>query len=89
MSTTKSTIFRVTGLPIDLEDEIISSFSRIRTDSPSAADVLSLMSVLNRQGIPESLLLEENSNRLSLEDSLAVLLGYSFIATETLTSYIT
>jgi tetratricopeptide (TPR) repeat protein len=70
----------------DVPNAIITTwqitFSHIKTDHPSAADLLSLMSVLNRQGIPEFLLLEENSDRHSIEAALALLLGYSFIITE-------
>jgi tetratricopeptide (TPR) repeat protein len=57
------------------------SFNQIRRDNPSAADLLSLMSVLNRQGIPEALL-RGNSDRLAFEDALAVLSGFSLIIEE-------
>ena len=57
------------------------SFNQIRRDNPSAADLLSLMSVLNRQGIPEALL-RGDSDRLAFEDALAVLSGFSLIVEE-------
>ena len=57
------------------------SFNQILRDSPSAADLLSLMSILNRQGIPESVL-RGNGDRLAFEDDLAVLCGFSLIAEE-------
>ena len=57
------------------------SFNQILRDNPSAADLLSLMSVLNRQGIPESVL-RGNGDRLAFEDDLAVLCGFSLIVEE-------
>jgi tetratricopeptide (TPR) repeat protein len=57
------------------------SFNQIRRDNPFAADLLSLMSVLNRQGIPESLLVK-NNDRLLFEAALALLLGFSLVVAE-------
>ena len=57
------------------------SFNQIRRDNPFAADLLSLMSVLNRQGIPEALL-RGDSDQLAFEDALAVLSGFSLIREE-------
>jgi tetratricopeptide (TPR) repeat protein len=55
------------------------SFRQIQRESPDAADLLSLMSVLHRQGIPKSLLLNETSDRLSLTKALVLLQGFSLI----------
>jgi tetratricopeptide (TPR) repeat protein len=57
------------------------SFNQIRRDNPLAADLLSLMSVLNGQGIPESLLVK-NNDRLLFEAALALLLGFSLVVAE-------
>jgi len=58
------------------------SFNQIRRDNPSAADLLSLMSVLNRQGILEHLLHQDNDNGLLFETAVALLLGFSLIVVE-------
>ena len=58
------------------------SFNQVRRENPFAADVLSLMSVLNRQDIPQHLLLKENDNRILLETALTLLLGFSLIIAE-------
>jgi tetratricopeptide (TPR) repeat protein len=55
------------------------SFRQIQKESPDAADLLSLMSVLHRQGIPKSLLLNETSDRLSLTKALVLLQGFLLI----------
>jgi tetratricopeptide (TPR) repeat protein len=62
------------------------SFNQIRRDNPSAADLLSLMSVLNRQGIPEDLL-RGDSDRLAFEDALAALSRFSLIMGESSGGY--
>ena len=57
------------------------SFDQIKKSFPAAAELLSLMSVLDRQGIPEFLLCKDN-NRLALEDALAPLNDFALIASE-------
>ena len=57
------------------------SFDQIKKSSPPAAGLLSLMSVLDRQGIPEFLLCN-GDNRLDFEDALAPLNDFALIASE-------
>jgi tetratricopeptide (TPR) repeat protein len=58
------------------------SFNQIQEQNPEAADLMSLMSILNRQGIPESLLLQYNSDELALSNALGTLLAYYLIKPE-------
>ncbi|KAI9872046.1 MAG: hypothetical protein M1830_002125 [Pleopsidium flavum] len=57
------------------------SFDQIKKSFPPAAELLSLMSVLDRQGIPEFLLCKDD-NRLAFEDALAPLNDFALIASE-------
>ena len=57
------------------------SFDQIKKDNPLAANILSLMSVFNRQGISESLLCRDG-DQLAFEDALGVLCGFSLIVEE-------
>lgn len=54
------------------------SFEQIRKTKPSAAELLSLMAMFDRQGIPESILLN-GENRLMFEDAVAPLTSFSLI----------
>jgi tetratricopeptide (TPR) repeat protein len=69
----------------DVPNAVIStweiSFNQIRRENPFAADLLSLMSALNRQGIAESFL-RGDSDRLAFADALTVLCGFSLIIEE-------
>jgi len=56
--------------------------NQIQEQNPEAADLISLMSILDRQGIPESLLFQYNSDELSLSNALGTLLAYSLIKTD-------
>ena len=59
------------------------SFEYIRSDRPSAARLLSLMSFFDRQGIPEELITsryEENNNIMNFEEDIKVLRNYSLVA---------
>jgi tetratricopeptide (TPR) repeat protein len=56
------------------------SFNQIKNDSSRASELLSLMCVLDRQGIPEFLLNDHDS--LDFQDDLGVLTGFSFITIE-------
>ena len=62
------------------------SFEYIRGARPSATRLLSLMSLFDRQGIPESLLkgrYEETDNDSSdFEDDLSMLLNFSLVSTD-------
>jgi hypothetical protein len=60
------------------------SFEHIRQYKPSAARLLSLMSLFNRQGIPESLLnhrYQEGDVEDDFEDDIQTLINYSLIGT--------
>ena len=60
------------------------SFEHIRSARPSATRLLSLMSLFDRQGIPESLLQgryqEDNDGDSDFEDDLDMLLGFSLVS---------
>ena len=59
------------------------SFEFIRSDRPSAARLLSLMSFFDRQGIPEELITsryEENKSTVDFEEDIEVLRSFSLIA---------
>ncbi|KAF2473618.1 TPR-like protein [Lindgomyces ingoldianus] len=62
------------------------SFEHIRTAKPSAARLLSLMSLFDRQGIPESLVSgryqEDNNASPDFEDDLNTLTSFSLVATD-------
>ena len=57
------------------------SFEQIRKNDPQAAELLSLMSVLNRQGIPKSLLSLDHEG-MNLERALGTLKAFSLITPE-------
>src|SRR5436190_6795537 len=57
------------------------SFEQIRKTDPDAADLLALMSMFDRQGIPENLL-QGNMSQLQFEETVAPLLHYSLIKEE-------
>ena len=59
----------------------MTSFELIRSKNPGATDLLSVMSVFDRQGIPHWLLLKFSDNILSLQDRLMPLIDYSLIST--------
>ncbi|CAJ2502645.1 Uu.00g100390.m01.CDS01 [Anthostomella pinea] len=54
------------------------SFNKIRSSNPSAAELLSLMSSFDRQGIPRYLLCEEEDD-LDFEDDIGLLINYSLV----------
>lgn len=55
------------------------SFDHVKRERQSAADLLSLMSFFDRQGIPESVLRDQNTDDDSFETDLLTLRDYSFI----------
>jgi tetratricopeptide (TPR) repeat protein len=59
------------------------SFDQIRKHQRSATELLSLMSVLDSQGIPEFLLSRSYDTLLKFEDALSPLIDFSMIMTET------
>ncbi|KAF2679087.1 hypothetical protein K458DRAFT_375514 [Lentithecium fluviatile CBS 122367] len=57
------------------------SFTQIQRTEQPAADLLALMSMFDRQGIPASLL-RQNASQLDFEDALAPLLSFSLVRAE-------
>ena len=57
------------------------SFAQIQKTKPSAADLLALMSMFDRQGIPMSLL-RNGTSQLDFNDALTPLLSFSLVRTE-------
>ncbi|CAG7941474.1 unnamed protein product [Penicillium salamii] len=58
------------------------SFEQIRQERPAATDLLALMSMFDRQGIPEDLVRDLDQDILDFHDALAPLLSYSLIRLE-------
>jgi tetratricopeptide (TPR) repeat protein len=58
------------------------SFKHIQRTEPSAADLLALMSMYDKQGIPRWLLQQANASQLDFNDALACLLSFSLVRTE-------
>ncbi|KAJ5593550.1 hypothetical protein N7537_010454 [Penicillium hordei] len=58
------------------------SFEQIRQERPAATDLLALMSMFDRQGIPEDLVRGHDQDILDFHDALAPLLSYSLIRLE-------
>jgi tetratricopeptide (TPR) repeat protein len=54
------------------------SFNQIQQTKTEAADLLALMSMFDRQGIPERLLLN-NMDQLQFEDTMALLINFSLV----------
>lgn len=57
------------------------SFAQIQETDPSAADLLALMSMFDKKGIP-TWLLKNNTSQLDFDDALAPLLSFSLVRTE-------
>ena len=58
------------------------SFDQIRKQMPRAAEILSLMAVLGRQGIPKSLLLRDSKRGTEFTAALGTLQAFSLVAAE-------
>ena len=58
------------------------SFDQIKRTKPQAAELLSLMAMLDRQGIPEFLLCIQYPNAIDFENALGILREFSLITTE-------
>jgi tetratricopeptide (TPR) repeat protein len=58
------------------------SFEQIRKQKPRAAQLLSLMSVLDQHGVPKSLLYKEDERRTEFTTALGTLQAFSLIAAE-------
>ncbi|KAF2466639.1 uncharacterized protein BDR25DRAFT_327985 [Lindgomyces ingoldianus] len=58
------------------------SFKYIQKTAPSAADLLAMMSMFDKQGIPRWLLQTNSVSQLDFDDALAPLLSFSLVRTE-------
>ena len=58
------------------------SFDQIRRQKPRAAEILSLMAVLDRQGVPKTLLRRENEPLVGFTTALGTLQAFSLIRKE-------
>jgi tetratricopeptide (TPR) repeat protein len=70
------------GLPNSVIRTWQISFDQIKRTSPRSAELLSLMAMFDRQGIPESLLFATNQHPLDFEDALSPLHEFSLITIE-------
>ena len=57
------------------------SFDKLKRENAHAAELLSLMSVLDRQSVPEHLLIHEFKDDLAFEDALGSLIDLSLVET--------
>ncbi len=55
------------------------SFSQIKDQNPAAADLLSCMCMLDRQGIPEFLFHEDGDQSLEFDEAIGILIRFSFV----------
>jgi len=58
------------------------SFEQIKLQNALAADLLSRMCILDRQGIPRFLIFEDDGDDLEFEDAIGVLIGFSFVSSQ-------
>ena len=59
------------------------SFNYIKTENPRAAELLSIMSFLDRQGIPFSLLIADEENEFDFEEAMGLLEAFSLVTLDT------
>ncbi|CAG7947031.1 unnamed protein product [Penicillium salamii] len=59
------------------------SFEQVRQERPAATDLLALMSMFDRQGIPEDLVRDHAQDTLDFHDALTPLLSYSLVRLKT------
>ena len=59
------------------------SFNYIKTENPRAAELLSTMSFLDRQGIPFSLLIADEENEFDFEEAMGLLEAFSLVTLDT------
>jgi tetratricopeptide (TPR) repeat protein len=58
------------------------SFDQIRNQNPRAAEILSLMAVLDRQGIPKMILRQDGEKETDFTTALGTLQAFSLVASE-------
>lgn len=73
---------RELGSPNSVFRTWILSFKQIRRQHPKAAQILSLMAVLDRQGVPKSLLRKENDRSIDFTTALGILQAFCLIKAE-------
>ena len=56
------------------------SFESIKTENPRAAELLSIMSFLDRQGIPDSLVTLDDEDPFVFDDAIGLLCAFSLIS---------
>ena len=59
------------------------SFNYIKTENPRAAELLSIMSFLDRQGIPFSLLTADEEDEFQFEEAMGLLEAFSLVTLDT------
>ena len=70
---------RDTGVPNSVIRTWQISFSQIKDKHTAAADLLSRMCMLDRQGIPEFLICEDGKPSLDFEEAIGLLIQFSFV----------
>lgn len=60
----------------------LMSFQQIKSENPRAADLLFIMSLMDRQSIPSSLIMAENENLVEFEEAVGTLVAYSFVSVD-------
>jgi hypothetical protein len=73
---------REPGVPNSIFRTWKRSFDQIRADQPRAAEMLSLMAMLDGQKIPEDLVRKEDERRIDFSTAIGTLEGYSMISKE-------
>jgi len=73
---------RDSSVPNSVIRTYLISFDQIKRINTAAAGLLSRMAILDRQGIPESLLMPDYGDCLDFEDALAPLIEFSLIISE-------
>ena len=56
------------------------SFESIKTENPRAAELLSIMSFLDRQGIPDNLITLDDEDSFAFDDAIGLLCAFSLIS---------
>lgn len=60
----------------------LMSFQQIKSENPRAANLLFVMSLMDRQSIPSSLIMAENENLVEFEEAVGTLVAYSFVSVD-------
>ena len=82
LSNDEADLRRDPGVPNSVIRTWQITISQIKTQNPEAADLLSCMCMLDRQGIPEFLICQDADQSLGLENAIGVLLQFSLVVEE-------